>query len=268
MTAKPPTAESGEVLLRPVACAICGTFDNAELLHPPSAPVTGLDARTFSARRLPDRKHYRLVRCSTCGLVRSDPAAEPGLLKELYERSSFDYGDQVPSLRRTYRRYLDQLNLHGVRKGRLLEIGCGNGFFLEEALAAGFATVAGVEPSRSAIAQANERVRSEIAPDVMRPGLFRAAEFDVICLFQVLDHLPDPGQVVDECHRVLKPGGLMLCLNHNVEALSARILGSLSPIVDVEHTFLYSPRTIARLLGQHGFTVRRVGRVTNTYGLA
>jgi SAM-dependent methyltransferase len=101
----------------------------------------------------------------------------------------------------------------------------------------------------------------------MRPGLFGPGEFDVICLFQVFDHLPDPGGLLDECRRALRPGGLLLCINHNVEALSARLLKERSPIIDIEHTYLYNPSTMARLFTAHGFRVKRVGPVWNRYTL-
>jgi SAM-dependent methyltransferase len=260
-------ADEVEPLLRPTVCAICRTLGNAQVLYPARLGAATFAPQTFSARRLPDGEHYRVVRCATCGLVRSDPAAEPGLLEQLYGRSTFDYGDQVAGLRRTYRRYLDALDRYGAAKTSLLEIGCGNGFFLEEALASGFAEVRGVEPSRAAVEQAGERVRSSIVCDVMRAGLFGPGEFDVICLFQVLDHLPNPGEVLDECRRALRPEGLILCLNHNVNAVSARLLRSRSPIIDVEHTYLYSRRTIAELFGQHGFAIERIGSAVNTFGL-
>lgn len=253
--------------LRPSECAICRTRGNARQVYAQRLGPTAFAAATFSARRRPDRIHYRIVRCRGCGLVRSDPVAGPELLAHVYRQSTFSYGDQVASLRRTYGWYLDELQRFGVAKGSLLEIGCGNGFFLESALDAGYRLVRGIEPSTEAVARSDPRIRPAIVCDSMRPGLFPPGTFDVICLFQVLDHLPDPGAVLDECRRLLRPGGYVLCLNHNVEALSARILSEWSPIIDVEHTYLYDPRTIRRLFEDRGFQVRRVGPAFNTYRL-
>ncbi len=101
----------------------------------------------FSARRLADRIHYGMVRCDACGLVRSDPVPDPALLAALYARSQFTYRDEVPDLQRTYGRYLTRLERWGVRKGALLEIGCGNGCFLEAALAQGGASRGQGEPA-------------------------------------------------------------------------------------------------------------------------
>ena len=253
--------------LHSTCCAICNTKGKATELYPANFGLRALNPVVFSARRLPDRIHYRMVRCNTCGLVRSDPVAAPEVLAQLYAQSSFDYADEVANIKRTYGRYLAKLNDYGAQKDALLEIGCGNGFFLEEAIGQGYVTVQGVEPSTAAVAEASPQVRSHIVCDIMRPGLFKPEQFDVICLFQVLDHIPDPGTLLDECFRVLKSGGLMLCINHNVDAVSARLLKEGSPIIDIEHTYLYSPTTMSRLLIAHGFQVKRVGTLINTYTL-
>ena len=102
----------------------------------------------------------------------------------------------------------------------------------------------------------------------MRPGLFPEKSFDVVCFFQVLDHLFDPTAILKTCFDILKPGGFVLCLNHNVEALSAKIMKDKSPIIDIEHTYLYSPRTISELLTRLGYQMKETGGVRNRYSLA
>jgi SAM-dependent methyltransferase len=255
------------VELKNTRCAICGTEGNASVLYPANFDPQALNPAVFSARRLPDRVHYRLVKCKTCGLVRSDPIADPALLAQLYHESTFTYTDEVADLKRTYGRYLAELDKYEARKDTLLEIGCGNGFFLQQALAQGYRSVRGVEPSRAAVNQATPEVRGSIVCDLMRPGLFPPAEVDVICLFQVFDHVPDPGVLLDACFAALRPGGLVLSINHNIRAVSARLLGERSPIVDIEHTYLYSPATMARIFGAHGFGIRGAGSVRNHYAL-
>jgi SAM-dependent methyltransferase len=255
------------VELRNTRCAICDTEGGAAELYPANFDPQALNPAVFSARRLPDRVHYRLVKCKTCGLVRSDPIADQALLAQLYHESTFTYTDEVADLKRTYGRYLAELDKYGARKDALLEIGCGNGFFLQQALAQGYRSVRGVEPSRAAVDQAAPEVRDSIVCDLMRPGLFPPAGFDVICLFQVFDHVPDPGTLLEACFAALRPGGLVLSLNHNITAVSARLLGERSPIVDIEHTYLYSPATMTRIFGAHGFGIRRAGSVRNEYTL-
>jgi SAM-dependent methyltransferase len=127
--------------------------------------------------------------------------------------------------------------------------------------------VHGVEPSRAAIDRARADIRPNIVCDILRPGLFPPETFDVVCLFQTFDHISDPGSLLDECFRLLKPGGMVLCFNHSIAAGSARLLGERSPIIDIEHTFLYSPRTISKLFETHAFKTLETRAAYNTYHL-
>lgn len=253
--------------LRPTSCAICGTEGTSVELYPANFVKEALNPSVFSARRIPDRIHYRIVRCNICGLVRSDPVADSRILAQLYGQSTFDYGDEVDNLKLTYGYYLSKLNRYGVQKGTLLEIGCGNGFFLEEGLKQGYVTVWGVEPCADAVARADSKVRSQIICDMMRPGLFGREQFDVICMFQVLDHIADPVGLLAECYRILKPGGLVLCINHNIEAISSKLFRDRSPIVDIEHTYLFSKDTMLRLFNARGFKVLHISYMLNIYSL-
>jgi SAM-dependent methyltransferase len=248
-------------------CAVCSTEGNSTELYSANFSPEDFSPAVFSARRLPDRIHYRLVRCNSCGLVRSDPVADSSIVANLYRESTFDYSGEVDNLAHTYGTYLARLDSYGVHKDALLEIGCGNGFFLAEASRRGYRDVRGVEPSESAIQLAEGEVRPQIVCAMMTSGLFPRESFDVVCLFQVLDHILDPGSLLETCFQILKPGGFVLCLNHNVEALSARLMKDRSPIVDIEHTYLYSPVTLARLFAKLGFQVKESAGVRNRYSL-
>lgn len=257
-------------LLHATRCAICGTEGNATERWPATLTPEAFSVETFSARRLPDRVHYRMVTCNACGLVRSDPVMDHERLDGLYEESTFDYGDELPSLERTYG---DALGLIEARLGTLpkdgiVDIGCGNGFVLDQALKRGWTNVIGVEPSTDAIAHASDAVRPTIIQDMMGPGIIPPGSVSAITLFQVLDHIPDPLALLEACREALRPGGVILAWNHNVEAVSARVLGDRSPIVDVEHTYLYSPATMDKLFTAAGFASVDVRSVKNLYSIS
>jgi SAM-dependent methyltransferase len=252
--------------LNQTRCAICGTLNNSKELYPANFASQAFNPAVFSARRLPDLLHYRIVKCCKCGLVRSDPIADVRLLEKLYKQSVFSYEQDVANLQSTYGRYLKKLENYIPEKKRLLEIGCGNGFFLEEALRQGYQEIKGVEPSEGAISLARPEIKPHITCGTMQSGLFERDYFDVICMFQLFDHVPDPNGFLESCVKVLKPGGFLLSINHNVEAFSAKIMGEKSPIVDIEHTFLYSPKTMGILFKKYSLKVIESGYVTNHIG--
>jgi SAM-dependent methyltransferase len=253
------------------SCAICGTLANAKELYPSNFSLQNFTPEIFSARRLPDKIHYRIVRCQTCGLVRSDPIIDPETLATLYANSSQTYDNEVSNLMDSYVIYLDKAVrcLSGsIKKGQLLEIGCGSGFFLEKALEYGFDHVQGIEPSHQAVEKSTPQIQPNIICDILRPGLLQSEHFDLICMFQVFDHIDAPGTLLDECKKALKPGGGILFLNHDIKALSAVLLGERSPIIYIEHTCFYDQTTLQRIVMQHGLTVREVGPVTNKISLS
>lgn len=256
------------VELVPTRCAICETEDAATTVYEATFRSEDLDAARFSARRPPDGIHYRIVRCDKCGLLRSDPVADVAGLEALYGESEFTYGAETANLKRTYGRYLRGLKHYQSGRGALLEIGCGSGFFLEQALAEGYRHVAGVEPSRRAVEAAAEGLRGKIRVGSFQQGMFEPQSFDVVCLFQVMDHLADPVAVLEEAGAVLRPGGLLLTIQHNADSVSARLLGERSPIVDIEHTYLYTPGTLSRLCEKAGFAVVDARTSWNRYSLS
>jgi SAM-dependent methyltransferase len=250
----------------PTECAICGPAAPSRELYPSTLPET-ISPDRFSARIVPDRVHHRMVRCVACSLVRSDPILPEEEIARLYAGSAFGYADEAVFARATYGRHLRESLALAPGRTRLLEIGCGDGFFLEEALACGFQEVAGVEPSRDAVDRARPDLRERIRNDLFREGLFPPDHFDVACGFQVLDHLVKPRAALAACRTALRPGGLALFINHDIGAITHRILGERSPVIDVEHIYLYDRRTIARLFEACGFEVLRVFSVANTYPL-
>lgn len=240
-------------------CPLCGPRAGKKELYSQNFKLSQINPKVFSARRHPDRLHYRIVQCIKCGLVYSDPIMESIKISHLYNQSFFTYQNRVKDLTLTYGCYLKQLENFKVKKNKLLEVGCGNGFFLAEAKKQGYQSVWGVEPSQDAIEQAPEKLQSFIRHSIFKPKLFPKNSFDVICFFQTFDHISQPNQFLTACYDYLKPGGLILAINHNVEALQAKILKSFSPIIDIEHTYLYSLKTMPLIFQVNKFQVLKSG---------
>ena len=247
-------------------CAICGSFGNSELIYTATIDANTFNYEVFSARRLPDRRHYQWVKCKECSLFRSDPIWDIDL-QELYSKSTFDYSQELHGLKNSYRKIVLKTCPSPAGKS-IVEIGGGNGFFLEEAQEMGFTTITEIEPSIPAFESAPDRLKPYFRVDIVREGLINDDSEDLVVIFHVLDHLPDPLSILKLIHKMLKPGGSVCIAVHNVNSISATILKDKSPIFDVEHTYLYSKKTIRSLLTQAGFNEVRVRHYKNSYSLA
>ncbi|MDH7475884.1 MAG: class I SAM-dependent methyltransferase [Microgenomates group bacterium] len=247
-------------------CAICEK-NNYQILYRENIPPDKINEKVFSARRLPDKIHYQIVQCQNCGLVYSNPIFSLDKIKNLYRKSYVAYEESLENLKKTYGHYLRQLENFAPKKNRLLDIGCGNGFFLEEALNQGYKEVFGVEPGKKSVLKAKPQIRKNIKIDFFHASLFPKNFFDVITCFQTLDHIPDPNTFLKDCRWVLKKGGLMLFINHDVGHIVNRFLGEKSPIIDIEHTYLFDKKTIKKIFEKHHFKVLKVGSATNIHNL-
>ncbi len=250
-------------MLVQLTCATCGS-DDYVVRYEARVPPEG--ALNFSARRAANGYHARIVECRSCGQIYSNPYFSEDMLGRLYREASYIDEPQLANMAADYFRVFHQAIGGSVDPSRrVLEIGCGNGFFLDKLRAVGYADVWGVEPGRQAVETAAASVRDRILCDVFRPDLFPAGHFDAVCCFQIFDHLPDPNAFLEGVRTVLRSGGVLVAINHNIRAPVTRILGERSPMFDIEHIYLFDRRTIRRLLANHGFKIERTGSLWNSY---
>jgi SAM-dependent methyltransferase len=241
-----------------VSCPICSTINNYTVIYPKNFTIADLNTDIFSARRIPDKIHYRIVKCNGCGLVRSTPTIETMYLYDLYKKSRLTYDQEIWNLIRTYLNALKPVLNTLPSSANILEIGCGNGFLVKALHDVGFINTYGIEPSTDAMNKAQTSIRRFLRHSILKAGIFKKKTFDFIFFFQTLDHIPRPNGFLKECNHLLKPRGYILSFNHNIDGFASTLLGERSPIVDIEHTFLYSPKTISLLFKKNGFKVNKV----------
>lgn len=253
--------------MRERRCPVCGADCTANLFAEANYDAAKLDAFAYASRKTPERMHLRLVRCDACDLLYSSPVPEAGALATAYEAAAFDSGEEAAHAARTY---IEQV-LRAARKlpdrAGALDIGTGDGAFLERLLENGFTGVAGVEPSDAPIKAAKENIRPLIRKGIFEEAAFQPGSFSLITCFQTMEHLPDPAATCAAAFRLLKPGGAFAIACHNNRAFSAKLLGMNSPIFDIEHLQLFSPRGVTRLFERAGFKEIDVRPVINTYPL-
>ena len=167
-----------------------------------------------------ERDGYPLVRCAGCStvFVASDPAAIDfeTLYGESYYRGGHDatfadYTGEEAARRRSARRHLLAMRWlqPGLpRRGRLLDVGCAAGFFLAEARR--WYEVQGVELSAWAAGYARERLGLPILTGTLQQAALPAGRFDLVTLWDVIEHVPDPVPLLAEAARVLAPQGRLV----------------------------------------------------------
>jgi SAM-dependent methyltransferase len=248
-------------------CLFCRDRERIDDLYPQTFAPEDCTPAVFSARRSTEHFHYAIVRCRNCGLVFSRDVLPEETLTDLYSRSTVTFADYTDIIRHDYWRCIEPHMPSIGGRGAALEIGCSSGFFMEELLDRGFREVYGCEPSIEAKSRARPEVREHITTGFFTGDRYAPETFDLVCSFQTLDHLSDPLDVLRSIYRIVKPGGLVYFVTHDVEALQAKLLGGASPIIDIEHMYLFNKSTLRRLVETAGFEVPDVSGIQNSYPL-
>jgi SAM-dependent methyltransferase len=212
--------------------------------------------------------YHRLVECPTCDAVYANPMFDFGGIDAAYDAAAFDSKQEAEFASRTYARLVRPLLPRLPSTSAALDIGTGEGSFLEQLLDLGFERVAGYEPSAAPLAAASERVRELIVHDVFAAE--RAAgsgPYDLIACCMTIEHVPDPAQLCRDAFELLAPGGALMIVCHDRRAPLNRLLGMRSPIIDIEHLQLFSRASARSLLERTGFERVDVRRITNRYPL-
>ncbi len=248
----------------PRSCPLCRGED-ARVMVEATIDESKLTASAFASRKLPEYMHSRMVECKMCGILYANPVLRQETLAEAYQDASFDSGAESRLAAVTYRALLEpHLNALPSRRSAL-DIGAGDGAFVEELLAIGFGDVIGVEPSKAPIEAAKPSIRRYLKCGIFAPEQFVPESLDLVTCFQVIEHVWDPVKIIADAFALLKPGGLLLIVAHDRRAFSARVMGNKSPIFDIEHLQLFDLPTGTALLRNAGFESIQASAVRNKY---
>jgi SAM-dependent methyltransferase len=208
---------------------------------------------------------YPIRSCTRCGLTQVHPLPPTDVLAALYDDDYFEgagsdtgyrsYADQEAEYLATFDEDVRRIREFAPR-GRLLEIGCGYGYFLRRAQAAGF-EVHGLDTSARAV-----RVCESHLPGRVFEGGLESAKaleglrFDVIFASHLLEHLTDPRAFVAGLADRLAPGGVVALVTPDITSLLSRISGPRWVSFKLpEHVAYWAPKTITRLLEGAGLAV-------------
>jgi SAM-dependent methyltransferase len=160
-------------------------------------------------------------------------------------------GGTIPVLRDVV--LLSVGGLGAGERGRLLDVGCGNGRFLGEMRSLGW-DVVGVEPDPQAAAVARENQGVPVVEGMLEDAAFEPASFDAVHLSHVVEHVYDPVSLLTECRRVLRPGGRLVLTTPNLDGLGHRVFGpAWRGLEPPRHLHLFTPASIAECARRAGF---------------
>ncbi len=245
-------------------CPGCGSADSTPFAAANIDPGA-LGSFAFASRKLPEYMHHALVVCRSCDLLYSNPAPDRKSLETAYHDAAFDASEESRFAGLTYGSFLPRIVQALPDQKGALDIGTGDGAFLEQLIQHGFTEVVGVEPSAAPVAAAPPALRALIRHAPFHATDFAAESLRLITCFQTIEHVYDPLTLCKDSLTLLKPGGALFLVCHNRRALLARALGTKSPIFDIEHLQLFSPKSVRALLERAGFSRIEVHTVVNRY---
>ncbi len=189
-----------------------------------------------------------LARCSNCGMVFSTNNPSQTQLEEYYK--GYGRNDYLSPI--TIKRYHEILDrFEGARKtNKLLDVGCGIGYFLEVAKSRGW-DVYGTEFTDAAI-QICEAKGIKMKKGVLDPSSFEPESFDVITSFEVIEHINTPRTEISNFSKLLRKGGLLYITTPNFNSLLRYNLKSSYNVISwPEHLSYYTPSSLNKLMRDH-----------------
>ena len=200
--------------------------------------------------------HFTIVRCTNCGLVRSLTRDDFETRQQVYKHLQDQvYEDEAGNRQTIFQRRADMISRDNPQKGRLLDIGCSSGLFAAESARQGW-LVSGIDPAVWAIAIAQKRIPdARFLATSIENAQFPDNTFDVITLWDVLEHIDQPKDLLQRSTAWLSKDGCIYLNLPNINSFTARLLGKYWPMLLREHLWYFSPLTIARLLNETGYSV-------------
>ena len=240
-----------------VRCNLCGA-DDTIVCYPCTIPENPAASEwsAFACTNAGYGRHHTIVQCRRCDLVYTNPRLNNHDIVETYQAVEDSlYLEEREGRVLTFERHLKPLErLTGPPNGRsLLDVGCHIGVFVEISARHGW-DAWGVEPSIWAVEQAQAR-GLHVVQGTLGTADLPEATFDVVTMWDVIEHLTDPRGTLEQAYHLLKPGGLLVVHTIDIESLLARLMGARWPWLMEMHIYYFSRRTLRAMLEKCGFQV-------------
>lgn len=218
----------------------------ADMAAPRPCPLCGAN----DSREIFVKDGFSHVACNPCGFMYVSPVAKDHVIDEFYRREKswaavLENPTQVEFDRKKFAYGLDVALEHCPPEPRVLDVGCGPGVFIDVARELGLET-AGVELNQQNVADMRGRGITVYDKPLDKCGLDEGL-FDLIALWEVLEHIIEPRPLLAEIARLLAPGGVVLILVPNRDALVTRLLQARSNTFVVSHVNFFNADSLSEL---------------------
>jgi 2-polyprenyl-3-methyl-5-hydroxy-6-metoxy-1,4-benzoquinol methylase len=208
-----------------------------------------------SIKKMKNYEKHHLVKCLSCKFVFCEPIPTELELEKHYE--NYGRNDYLSPL--TIKRYHEILDsFEPYRKtNKLIDVGCGIGYFLEEAKKRGW-EVYGTEFTDEAIEICSKK-GIKMNKGVLTPNNYTSQEFDVITSFEVIEHINNPQEELAHFYKILRKGGLVYCTTPNFNSLLRyRLKEKYNVLCYPEHLSYYTPKTLKHVFEKEGFRTKSI----------
>ncbi len=244
-----------------VNCLLCGSaekqirFRGRDLLH--DTPGT-----------------FTLVECRKCGFLYLSPRPDDSEIQTYYPSDYLPYRRAIYEESSAFRRFDRLFGLYKrcqlIRqrkpRGHLLDIGCGTGDFLAVMGSQAGWTVVGMEPHPEAAERAHRQYGLQIDQRSLDDMAYPPDTFDVVTLWDVLEHLPQPVASLRQIRRIIRPDGILVVGLPNRDSVDARLFGRHWAGLDIpRHFSVFSATHLASALAHAGFSEPEILNLNGGY---
>ena len=244
-------------------CIICGMSDYSVMLpssYPDSINTNNLiDVyRSSSDEKLFDQ----LVRCKSCDLIYLSPRIKEELIINSYKKAidkNFINQDKyrIKTFNNSMKYLIRKYDLQPSKRFKVLDIGCAGGAFPKAASDLGMSVI-GIEPSTWLAEHGRKHYNLDIRSGLLEEHNLKKSSFNLVTLWDVIEHLTNPDDVISRIHHLLKNEGLLIINFPNYNSLMRKLLGFKWPFFLSVHLTYFTPKTIENFLKKNGYLMVEV----------
>jgi len=215
---------------------------------------------------------FNVAQCTECKtlFIENPPSDTSALYDESYffggESGGYgSYDEEKETMRATFEKCLDLISEYQTG-GALFDVGAATGYFLALARDRGF-SVSGIDISAAAAREATKK-GIEVETGTLETVRHQPDSYDVVTMFDVLEHVPHPDALVKEAADMLRRGGILMGCTPDSMSVNARLMGKRWHLLcPPEHLVLMNDKSLRLLLAEQGFTTVWTGRITKRFSL-